>query len=96
MINQNQIIFNNLLKIKEKNKVRMMIESEALIKEKKELEQSELIEIKWIWPWTVKELKEHWITCIAELLLVPKKELEKIITNPLSLKGIMNFINNSK
>ena len=93
MINQDQIIFNNLLKIKKKDIIK---DSEAVIKEEEEINSSELTDIKGIWPWTVKTLKENWITNVSELRAFSEDRLKEIIKNPLSLKGIINFINNSK
>lgn len=96
MINQDQIILSNLLKIKKYYKEEIIRDSEEIKKEEDEINKSELTDIKWIWPWTVKLLKENWINNVSELRAASESKLTQIIKNPLSLKGILNFINNSK
>lgn len=98
MINQEQIIRGNLLAVEKANKWKKPIEYESifLAKEREEREQSELLDIKWIWPWTVKDLRAAGITNVSELRAASEAELKEIIPNPLSLKGVLNFINNSK
>jgi predicted flap endonuclease-1-like 5' DNA nuclease len=93
MINQNLIIQNNLRKIQE-NK-RLEVEIEATKKEVDRELDSELKDIKWIWPWTIKTLYKHNIRTVSDLCAV-SEDVIKEITNPLWFKALTNFINNNK
>ena len=53
-----------------------------------------LTDIKGIGEGTQKILKENWIKTKEQLLETTEEDLRKIVTNPLSLKGVLNFINN--
>lgn len=85
VLNRNSINYKNIEK-----------ESREVELSKKEVESWELTSVKWIWPATIKTLSENWIKNIEQLLNTPEDEIKDIITNPLSLKGVLNYIHNSK
>lgn len=68
-----------------------------------ELEELEIVEVWWeenslstikgIWPSTLRILSENKIKTIADLKKIWEVGVRRIITNPLSLKGIINFLN---
>ena len=93
MVNQNLIIQNNIRKIQAEKKLEVEVEST-----KKEVEKeldSELKDIKWIWPWTIKTLYKNNIRTVSDLCAVSEDVLREI-TNPLWFKALTNFINNNK
>lgn len=56
--------------------------------------ESNLGDVKGIGAATKTKLMEAWINTKEDLKKMTEDELKEIITNPLSLKGILNFINN--
>lgn len=52
-----------------------------------------LTDIKGIGEGTQKILKEGWIKTKTDLLNTTEEEIRKMVKNPLSLKGVLNFIN---
>jgi len=77
-----RILFNTLNLPREVKKVESFQSS---------VNDSELWTIKWIWEATKTKLMEAWITTKEELLSKSEDEIKEIITNPLSLKGIIAF-----
>lgn len=60
------------------------------------LEWDDLTEIEGIGQGTQKILRENGIKNKETLLSLPIEEVKKTITNPLSLKGVLNFITKNK
>lgn len=56
--------------------------------------ESNLWEVKWIGEATKTRLMEAWIGTQEALKKLSEEELREIITNPLSIKGILAFKNN--
>lgn len=79
-------------KMNERNTGRMRVESAMINMEKEELENASLSEIKGIWPWTIKTLSENWIKSVSQLRAAWEDDIKKIITNPIALKGVINFL----
>lgn len=80
-----RIMFNTLNLPTEVKKVEIF--REAIL-------DSNLWEVKGIGEATKTKLMEAWIGTQEALKALSEEELKEIITNPLSLKGILNFINN--
>lgn len=57
------------------------------------IEKSDLLHIKWVWEATVKTLLENWITNWKELKEAGEEKIRKLITNPLSVKALLNSLN---
>lgn len=93
MVNIDLIIANNLKELQKATKLKVEIDTTKK-EEAKELD-SELKDIKWIWPWTIATLYKNNIKTTSDLCAVSEEELKKI-TNPLWFKAITNFINNNK
>ena len=93
MINKELIILKNIKEI-QKNK-KLEVEIEATKKEVDRELDSELKDIKWIWPWTIKTLYKNNIRTVSDLCAV-SEDVIKEITNPLWFKALTNFINNNK
>ena len=87
MLNQQQYRILNKL-----NTWRMSQESVIITEEIKSLEWNDLSEIKWVWPNTVKELHQSWIKNSEQLKQLTEDEIKWIVTNPISLKAILNYI----
>lgn len=85
VLNRNSINYENIEK-----------ESKLIKENKKDIENNSLSSVKWIWPSTIKTLSENWIKSAEDLINTPEEKIRELITNPLSLKGILNYINNSK
>jgi len=63
-------------------------------KELKTLSTTDLNDVKWLWPATLKTLIEGWITTKEDLKETWIDKIKSIVTNPMSLKGIINFLKN--
>ena len=57
-----------------------------------ETNTSSPIEIKGVWPHTMKELSIAWIKNEEQLKAISEEEIRKTVTNPISLKAILSFI----
>lgn len=75
------------------NTANMKKDSLIITDEIQKLEWSDLLTISWIWNWTVKLLSDAWVKNIEQLKALWEDEIKKIITNPLTLKSIFNFLN---
>lgn len=52
-----------------------------------------LSQIKWIWPATIKQLVENGINDISHLRAVWEVAIKKIVSSPIALKWILDFLN---
>jgi len=57
------------------------------------LEKTDLWEVKWLWPATIKTLIDKNIKTKAALKETKMEVIKKIITNPISLKWVVKFLN---
>lgn len=76
------------------NKLNLPTEVKKVEAFRGDVNTSNLQDIKGIWDATKSKLIEHWIITKEQLKTKTEEEIGEIITNPLSKKGIMTFINN--
>lgn len=57
--------------------------------------ESDLHEVRWLWEASVGKLMEAGINSQKELKAKTEEEVREIIKNPLTIKNILTFINNS-
>ena len=78
------------------NTWRMEQESKIVTEVSEAEKGSSLSEIKGIWPATIKLLHSKWIRDTEQLKPLGEEGIRELIQNPLSLKGILNFISWNK
>lgn len=54
-------------------------------------ENTNLQDIKWIWPSTIQKLLENWIKSKEELKAIEPERIKEIIKSPIALKAINNI-----
>ena len=77
------------------NAANMKKDSIIITSEINNMEWSDLKTIPWIWPWSLKILYENWIKNTEQLKAVGKDEIKKLISSPLTIKWIFNYLDNS-
>lgn len=76
-------------KKEEKERKRLWI----LTNQIEEVETTNLNDIKWIWPSTIKTLLENGIKTIEDLEKVGMSKIKEIIKSPISIKALENLTN---
>jgi hypothetical protein len=85
---------NMQLALWNRNKERQEWEQSIYIEERKEIWNNELLTIKWLWEWSVAKLLTIWIKNKDDLLKSNIDDVKKVITSPITIWIINNFINN--
>lgn len=86
---QDQILLQNQL-----NTTR--IERDSILASVSNIDGEPLTDIKGIGEGTQKILKENGIKNKSQLLTLSETQVKEIITNPISQKGVLNFISENK
>lgn len=68
-------------------------EINTINEELKEIKETDLNEIVWIWAKTKINLIQAWITTVEKLKSLSKEKIMEIIKNPISQNQIFTFLN---
>lgn len=77
-----------------RNREKQELEKFTCIEEKKEIENNELLSIRWLWEWSISKLLSIWIKDKDDLIKSNIDDIKKVITSPITIWIINNFINN--
>lgn len=89
-----KMMYANSLNLANLQRVKIKKDLYEVEEEKEDLSNSSLRDIKWIGEKTIIELHANWIRTPEKLKETTEDELRKIIKSPLTLKSILDFINN--